>query len=100
MQPNEDENEVMQMHVIIKGRVQGVGFRATTQFFASQLGINGTVCNLPGGDSVEIYAQGPKHILIQLLSNLKEEFGFGKIADIKVDYQSITHRLDSFKIIN
>ena len=41
---------------LVSGRVQGVGFRNYTQKKARQVGINGTVRNLPDG-RVEVIAQ-------------------------------------------
>ena len=45
------------LHIIVKGRVQGVCFRHYTEQRADQLGITGTVKNLYDG-SVEIFAFG------------------------------------------
>ena len=42
---------------IVKGRVQGVFFRATTRKKATELGLHGCVSNLPDG-SVEVLAYG------------------------------------------
>ncbi len=42
---------------IVKGRVQGVFFRATTQKKAAELGLHGCASNLPDG-SVEVVAFG------------------------------------------
>ncbi|MDH4224524.1 MAG: acylphosphatase [Deltaproteobacteria bacterium] len=44
------------MHIIVKGRVQGVGFRYHTESAARLLGVSGWVRNLPSGD-VEILAR-------------------------------------------
>lgn len=43
------------IRILIRGHVQGVGFRAYTQRLANQLGIQGWVRNLPSGD-VDCYA--------------------------------------------
>jgi acylphosphatase len=43
--------------VVYSGRVQGVGFRYTTQRIASRFPVAGYVRNLPGGD-VELAAEG------------------------------------------
>ena len=50
-------------HFIIKGRVQGVGFRYFVKKRANELGIKGSVKNLINGD-VEVYAQGSKDMII------------------------------------
>lgn len=44
-------------HIIVEGRVQGVGFRYYTKEKANQLSLKGWVQNLTDG-SVEIHAQG------------------------------------------
>ena len=43
--------------IIFKGRVQGVGFRYTTQRAANRYDLAGLVLNLPDG-SVEAFLQG------------------------------------------
>jgi acylphosphatase len=49
----------------IKGRVQGVFFRASTRRVAESLGITGHAINLPDGD-VEVLACGEPEALEQL----------------------------------
>ena len=44
--------------MLIRGRVQGVGFRWWTRELAGELSLRGTVRNLPDG-SVEIHVAGP-----------------------------------------
>jgi len=44
-------------NIIVKGRVQGVGYRFSAKHAAQKMNITGTVKNLPDG-SVEIYACG------------------------------------------
>ncbi|PIR01111.1 MAG: acylphosphatase [Nitrospinae bacterium CG11_big_fil_rev_8_21_14_0_20_45_15] len=54
------------LHLIVRGRVQGVWFRRSTQLEAEKLCINGWVRNLPDG-AVEIHAEGDKDRLKVLL---------------------------------
>jgi acylphosphatase len=48
----------MTVRLVVKGKVQGVGFRFFTLRRAIELGLDGFVRNLPDG-SVEIVARGP-----------------------------------------
>ncbi|HDH33920.1 MAG TPA: acylphosphatase [Nitrospirae bacterium] len=50
--------EQSRVHLVIKGRVQGVFYRASTQATAINLGLKGWVRNLPDG-SVEAVFEGP-----------------------------------------
>jgi len=50
------------IHVVIKGRVQGVFFRQSAVDAAEDEGLAGWVRNLPDGD-VEIVAEGPRENL-------------------------------------
>jgi acylphosphatase len=47
----------MRVHVVVRGRVQGVGFRWFVQQSASSLDLAGWVRNTPDG-SVEVEAEG------------------------------------------
>ena len=47
------------VHLVIKGKVQGVFFRASTKEKANELGIKGWVKNMPDGN-VEVLAAGNK----------------------------------------
>jgi acylphosphatase len=50
--------EQRRVRIVVRGIVQGVGFRASTQRTARDLGLTGWVRNLPD-DSVLLEAQGP-----------------------------------------
>lgn len=58
--------EQQRIHVIVKGRVQGVYYRASTQEQAETLGLTGWVRNMENGD-VEFEAQGTQEQLDNLL---------------------------------
>jgi acylphosphatase len=88
-----------EMHAIVKGKVQGVGFRATTHYYAKALGLTGTVKNLSNGH-VEIYAQGSKHHLEELMQRLKEEIGNGQFKEAVVEYIPIQIPQVDFRIIH
>lgn len=56
------------------GRVQGVGFRYTSQRIAAGLSLRGYVRNLADG-SVEMVAQGPPAALEACLEGIRDSFG-------------------------
>jgi acylphosphatase len=56
-------------HILVVGRVQGVGFRACVRRIASDMNIRGTVMNLPDG-KVQIYATAEPIILEKFISML------------------------------
>jgi acylphosphatase len=51
--------------LIVRGKVQGVGYRAACSHTAKQMGLSGWVRNSPDG-SVEIQVEGPVHQLTEL----------------------------------
>lgn len=57
--------------ILVKGKVQGVYFRHFTKSTAEQLGVSGTVKNLPDGN-VFIIATGEDYQLNDLIKFCKE----------------------------
>lgn len=60
---------MVNVHLTITGRVQGVGFRWGTLRLAQQLGITGFVRNQPDG-SVYVEAQGPDETVTTFIRQL------------------------------
>jgi len=61
------------IHVFYSGRVQGVGFRFTTEDIARELGITGWAMNLRDG-GVEVVAEAEESILKDFLSRIQQYF--------------------------
>ena len=61
---------MQRLHAIVKGSVQGVGYRYWARREALYLGLSGCVRNLPDGD-VEVVAEGDRSALIQFLASLR-----------------------------
>lgn len=70
----------------VRGRVQGVGFRAWTRRRALELGLVGTATNLPGGE-VEVVAEGERSQLEQLTTALRGSTAPGSVTDITVEWE-------------
>ncbi len=75
-------NNLYRKHFLLKGRVQGVGFRTTTEQKARDIGVTGFVKNKLNG-SVEVIAEGTKKELIQLHNFLKQGPSRAKVNKIK-----------------
>ncbi|HSS38414.1 MAG TPA: acylphosphatase [Polyangia bacterium] len=60
-----------QLHAVVRGRVQGVGFRATAAHEARRLGLKGWVRNQLDG-TVEVLAGGDGAAVDQLAAWLKQ----------------------------
>lgn len=91
-------NHKIEIHAIVHGNVQGVGFRATVAQHALRLGLVGTARNLPDG-TVEIFAQGKSEAINQLFQELYREFGTNYISEIIQKEIYPQHSYESFRIV-
>jgi acylphosphatase len=64
-----EEQQIRRLHVVVRGRVQGVGFRYFAQEAARSLDVAGWVRNAADG-SVEVEAEGGENALTQLRAAL------------------------------
>ena len=77
----------MVLHFLIRGRVQGVGFRWFVHREASELGLRGWVRNTDDG-AVEVVASGPLEDLVELRAELKKGSRGSRVDKV------IEHELD------
>lgn len=85
------------VHLLVKGRVQGVAFRAYTQMEARKLHLCGYVRNLPDG-SVEILAEGGKKTLEKLVEWAHQGSPVSQVEEVIVTYSSTAEEFNSFRI--
>ena len=78
---------------LISGRVQGVGFRATAQSIAKQMGLSGSVANLSSGD-VAIELQGNRQERDDFFKNLKNSQQNRALQIYTIESQGITDKED------
>ena len=64
------KQDLARLQAIVKGRVQGVGFRYFVEHHARSRGLTGYVRNLADGRSVEVVVEGPRQALDSLLGAL------------------------------
>lgn len=72
---------MIRFHILVSGRVQGVGYRYFTKEKATKYNCAGWVKNLPDG-RVEAEIQGPEDNVLQLLSELRKGPPMGYVIDI------------------
>ena len=72
---------LIEVKAIAKGRVQGVGFRASAQGIATRLALTGHAKNLPDG-TVEIVVQGDKEAVGQFFQQLQGRFSNASIESV------------------
>lgn len=82
---------------LVRGRVQGVGFRRFVQREAAELSLAGWVRNLEDG-RVEAMAQGPAAALDTLQGRLWQGPRWGEVRDVEVLEEVPEATLKSFQI--
>ncbi|TBH17390.1 acylphosphatase [Thermus thermamylovorans] len=74
---------------LVRGRVQGVGYRAFAQRRALELGLSGYAENLPDG-RVEVVAEGPEEELLAFLHHLKQGPRLARVEGVEVQWAEAT----------
>lgn len=82
----------------VRGRVQGVGFRAFVRREAEALGLAGWTRNLADG-RVEVFAQGPARMLDALQGRLWQGPRWAEVRDVDaLEASPMADAGDTFKI--
>ncbi|CAD6871827.1 acylphosphatase [Methylomonas fluvii] len=85
------------LHIIVKGRVQGVYFRAYTQKQAVKLNVKGFVRNLADG-SVEIVANGHAEDVQKLVAWCHKGPMLAKVSEVIVNPHNSSEHFELFEI--
>lgn len=89
--------EVIRVHVIVKGRVQGVAFRAHVEYYALQIGVTGWVRNV-GKDSVETVAEGAREKIERFVQIVKQGSQLSRVDEATVEYEEPTEQMTGFSV--
>jgi len=73
-------------HIVIMGRVQGVGFRYFAISWAERLGLTGFVRNNYDG-SVETEVEGDRSAVEEYITQMKLGPRWSRVTDVKVEYK-------------
>lgn len=88
---------MQRIHAIVYGRVQGVGFRYSTQAEAMRLNLTGYVRNRPNG-TVEIVAEGHPSAIGQLLEWANQGPPAAAVNQVDITYGSVNGEFSQFTI--
>lgn len=77
--------DVETMHATVRGRVQGVGFRAFVEDCARLYNLAGYVRNMQDG-SVYVHASGPRYALDRLVAELRKGPPMARVDAVELDW--------------
>ena len=89
--------EKARLHAIVKGLVQGVGYRFFVIRRAELLGLTGWVKNLPDG-TVEVVAEGDRELLEELIKELWKGPSAAQVADVIINWERYTGEFKNFDV--
>lgn len=92
------ENKIVRAHIWVKGRVQGVGFRAHVEYHARRVGgLTGWVRNV-GDDRVEAVGEGDRAKVEQLIQIMQNGPRGSRVNESKVEWETPTGEFDRFGV--
>ena len=92
----ESASELARLRVEFRGRVQGVGFRATSVMVVTKYTLSGYVMNLRDG-GVLLVAEGPRSIVSGAIQELRQRMG-RNIAESTEDWSAATGEFADFRV--
>ncbi len=84
------------LRALVRGRVQGVGFRAFVVYQALDLGLTGFARNLSDGRTVEVVAEGEMPALETLLAALRSGPPMAHVERVDASWMSATGEYKGF----
>lgn len=97
MENQNTSNPAQELHAMIYGRVQGVGFRYFVVEQALALGLRGYARNTDE-QSVEVLAQGPRPTLERLLALLWRGPGAAEVTRVDADWGEPSAHVSGFHV--
>jgi acylphosphatase len=91
------EAATLRARLFVKGKVQGVGYRAFAARIASQRGLCGGVRNLDDG-RVELEVEGPKDQILILIEDAKTGPPASRVVAVDVEWSPATGRFLDFQV--
>ena len=91
------ETNLSRVHIWVRGRVQGVGFRAFVQQSAVVMDLKGWVRNV-GWDQVETIAEGEKSVLERFIKAVRIGPRASQVEDSRFEWEPASGEFESFQV--
>ncbi len=96
--PKQTSDKNVRAHIWVKGRVQGVGFRAFVEYTARQIGdLTGWVRNV-GYDSVEAVVEGERSDVDLFIQMVKDGPSASHVDESRVEWETPTGEFTQFGV--
>ncbi len=96
--PKSKSDSIVRAHVWVKGRVQGVGFRAYVEYGARQIGdLTGWVRNV-GYDTVEAVVEGERPDVDLFIQMVKDGPSASHVDESRVEWETPTGEFLQFGV--
>jgi acylphosphatase len=97
-QETPSKDKLVRAHIWVKGRVQGVGFRAHVEYAARQIGgLAGWVRNV-GYDTVEAIAEGEQEKVDRLIEAMKQGPRSSRVDESRAEWETPTGEFTQFGV--
>ncbi len=97
MDPKPSSDNIVRAHVWVKGRVQGVGFRAHVEYYAGQFDVTGWVRNV-GYDTVEAVAEGERGKVELFIEMMRQGPRASRVDESTVEWEDVTGEFREFGV--
>ncbi len=84
-------------HIIVYGRVQGVGFRFFVEHIGNRLGLTGNVCNCPDS-TVEIFVEGDARKIVDFIKQVEKGPSLARVQRLDITDIPVQGTYGSFSI--
>lgn len=91
--------KLQQVHILVDGHVQGVGFRYFVYDYAVSKGLTGWVRNRYSGQ-VEIMAEGSREDLDALVEHVRRGPGRSMVTDLQSEWSAARNLYDQFSLLS
>jgi acylphosphatase len=91
-------SELAAAQAIVRGRVQGVNFRYFVERHATALHLTGYVRNLPGGNEVEVRAEGTRADVAELIDRLRTGSPRARVDRVDVSWSEYSGLFNGFGV--